>query len=569
MMRYLVVLLYSLPLWSACHVVTPGGAGATTGADWNNAYQGLPSSLVRGDTYYLSDGSYSAYTFNTAVSGTTAITIKKATVSDHCTETGWNLSTMGNWQAIFSGASTTGVAIYVRSSYLIIDGGGRSTLNSGYGIKLNGLACTAAGYSCYTFTVGDTVQVHDITAHYVEFQGAGANAPANLNNPDQVISVRPQSNYNLTFRYNYIHDSSGDPIELTGGTHDVSIYGNYIYDNKSSATNHGEGMAMQSGVSNVWFYNNIMQDIEGTAYIDAINAGSGTFTFDNINIWNNIFFATSGNAKGRSVSPGAIVCAPNGQTHNCTNWRVYNNVFANINCPDLGSSTGVVFWAGGGTLNGSADVRNNIWYSNCKAPGNSVNGGTLAYNSCLGPADNGGCSGTGAVNSTATTPIPFVNWTASPPALPDFSLASDNSNWNNRISLGSPYDTDANGAAFTSSRGAFQYAAAAGTPPTITTTSLPNGSIGVAYSQTLVATGDMPITWSVLTGSLPLWASLTQATGAITGTPDTVATTTFTVRAGNASGTNDKALSITVDALKPGGAILAGPATLAGPVTRH
>ena len=36
-----------------------------------------------------------------------------------------------------------------------------------------------------------------------------------------------------------------------------------------------------------------------------------------------------------------------------------------------------------------------------------------------------------------------------------------------------------------------------GGSPTITTASLPNGTVGTAYSQTLAATGDTPITWCV------------------------------------------------------------------------
>jgi len=36
-----------------------------------------------------------------------------------------------------------------------------------------------------------------------------------------------------------------------------------------------------------------------------------------------------------------------------------------------------------------------------------------------------------------------------------------------------------------------------GTDPTITTASLPNGTVGTAYSQTLAATGETPITWSI------------------------------------------------------------------------
>jgi len=69
----------------------------------------------------------------------------------------------------------------------------------------------------------------------------------------------------------------------------------------------------------------------------------------------------------------------------------------------------------------------------------------------------------------------------------------------------------------------------------ITTTSLPNGVIGTAYSQTLqVAGGVPPITWAVSKGTLPPGLTLSTSTGTITGTP-TAATaaggSTFTVSA--------------------------------------
>jgi len=83
------------------------------------------------------------------------------------------------------------------------------------------------------------------------------------------------------------------------------------------------------------------------------------------------------------------------------------------------------------------------------------------------------------------------------------------------------------------------------TAPAIITTSLPGGSVGVAYSQTLAATGDTPITWSVATGTLPGGLSL-AANGVISGTPTATGTSTFTVKAANAAGENTKQLSITV-----------------------
>jgi len=56
----------------------------------------------------------------------------------------------------------------------------------------------------------------------------------------------------------------------------------------------------------------------------------------------------------------------------------------------------------------------------------------------------------------------------------------------------------------------------------ITTASLPGGTVGVPYSQTLTATGGaLPYTWSIIAGALPAGLTLNPATGVISGTPTT------------------------------------------------
>ncbi len=69
----------------------------------------------------------------------------------------------------------------------------------------------------------------------------------------------------------------------------------------------------------------------------------------------------------------------------------------------------------------------------------------------------------------------------------------------------------------------------------ITTSSpLPNGTVGTAYSQTLAATGGtQPYTWSVLSGALPPGISLGASSGALTGTPSSAGTFNFTVQVGD------------------------------------
>ena len=87
-------------------------------------------------------------------------------------------------------------------------------------------------------------------------------------------------------------------------------------------------------------------------------------------------------------------------------------------------------------------------------------------------------------------------------------------------------------------------------PLIITTTSLANGTQGVAYSQMLAAVnGTPPYTWSIALGGLPAGLSLNASTGEINGTPTTVGTSDFTVQVSDATlDTTTQALSITVGA---------------------
>src|SRR3990167_5829775 len=110
---------------AACHVVDDSAAGGGNGDDWTTAWQVLPATLVRGDTYYLADGTYPPYVASTANSGTSVITIKKAIASDNCIATGWNLSTMGSGTATIAATGNNQHALLIQSSYWTFDGQSR------------------------------------------------------------------------------------------------------------------------------------------------------------------------------------------------------------------------------------------------------------------------------------------------------------------------------------------------------------------------------------------------------------------------------------------------------------
>jgi hypothetical protein len=87
----------------------------------------------------------------------------------------------------------------------------------------------------------------------------------------------------------------------------------------------------------------------------------------------------------------------------------------------------------------------------------------------------------------------------------------------------------------------------------VTTASLPDAITGVAYSQTLQATGGIvPYAWSVDASSVPLPAWLTlDSSGVLHGTPPAPATINFTAQVTDASSSQQSAsrpLTLTVDA---------------------
>src|SRR5215831_3581454 len=88
------------------------------------------------------------------------------------------------------------------------------------------------------------------------------------------------------------------------------------------------------------------------------------------------------------------------------------------------------------------------------------------------------------------------------------------------------------------------------TPPTITTPSpLPGGTVGQAYSQTLMANGGTgTLSWMVSAGALPTNLTL-SSTGTISGTPTNAGTSNFTVKVTDAlSQSATKAFSLTISA---------------------
>jgi hypothetical protein len=283
---------------NAGYVWSSASSGGT-GASWSSAYRALPTTLVRGCTYYVAAGTYPGYTFNTADSGSTFITIQAPTASVHGTSTGWNASTMVG-TAVWDTATSDGVGdiLNFTTDYWIVNGVYRSTatgvpytdwqLESGYGfqtLNTSAKACeTDIGFG--ENSNSSPQPVHDIIFEYVDVSGSHATTSGGCRE-NGVES--DWGSYNLYFGYNYIHNTgltifymrgetancSGSSGNVTCGSHasgygtgeNITIEYSYLYSNYSDPNQHAEGCSCSQGLQNLTIRYNYWQDINGTATI--------------------------------------------------------------------------------------------------------------------------------------------------------------------------------------------------------------------------------------------------------------------------------------------------------------
>ena len=244
--------------WSSCPAtalyVTPTGSGAQTGADWNNALAGLPTTLTRDRIYWISDGIYEtgARTFNDPPSGSLGITIRKATDAMHGTAVGW-VSTLGDGVAEFEATEFAG-------DRYTIDGGGLGgirfttvrlanddllTINGNYvvvrnveadgGTVVSGTTQTAG--MCSSVKVqGDHAVLDRIDAHNAADDGIEVNQVDSLTIVhSKIYNTRVCGTDSATVLCDGpCHNGHSDGIELLSSTN-VTIRGNVVYDIKSTS----------------------------------------------------------------------------------------------------------------------------------------------------------------------------------------------------------------------------------------------------------------------------------------------------------------------------------------------
>lgn len=190
-----ITLFCNLAFGANVHI-RDGGSG--DGSAWDNALDQLPSSLSRGNTYFLAGGTYTDnWTLDDAVSGTDLITIKKATVAAHGSSTGWDDSYATTNALIDANISIT-------TDYWTIDGvtgGGPASWKSGYGFKIIRKGATDGT----PLSVQDDAE--NITIAHVEMEGHGDGDEDTQDGINSGDGVGPRD-----FSYLYIHDVGRVPM---------------------------------------------------------------------------------------------------------------------------------------------------------------------------------------------------------------------------------------------------------------------------------------------------------------------------------------------------------------------
>ena len=341
------LLLAHSSAFAACHVIKAGGSGSRNGADWNNSYSDIPSSLTRGDVYYVAAGNYGRHVFNDSASGSTVIEVRAATAGDHCTDTGWNSSTMLGKAVFQAGSANSSDIFQFDAPYYKINGVSRGSgsgnpyadWQTGYNISLsnaNGNLCSGSSGEGQNEHIGGTAS--NITIDYVEIVG---NTPST--DSCAALGVYPSGN-NWTISHSYLHNVGARMFEFDGNSGITTSY-NFLKHNYTSTSLHGECYQIGSNLTNFTAAYNYIVDCVGTAYMATASGGSyngGNNRNGPWYIYGNVFDADGSNC---GVGDGHIYIFDASFTGDL---YIFNNLFADLNNASCGTDASGIFFAPAG-----------------------------------------------------------------------------------------------------------------------------------------------------------------------------------------------------------------------------
>ena len=493
--------------------VRPNGAGAKTGADWNNAWDcgdtgGIVwSSLSGGDTVWFAGGTYNKHIHPTkSGSAGNLITLKRVLSSDSTptSAAGWN-SSFDSQVIIQPGDSALYWDTPNVGSYLYIDG----RQDSGIKLTVGNVSGTYPG--AFYLADGSSGQ-RDITVTNVDMAGPGGNTTFVA--AVSVVSCRTWNGSafggasNITFAASRIH--GGPNLVLLCNAYAWTFDNCRFYDNNAANASS--------------FHPNLCEFLS-----------SGNITWKNCDMtqWAVEGIMPYGNATGPIYIYGCVWHDPYGGTPRIveifTPYTVffYNNTIVNVPFAIFNQVTGTSWQS-------SAAYNNIVW--NSAGMGNMPN---IDYN-----FTDGNVSG---VHSIIGGSNPFVNYAGG-----DYHIIStvgsklprDKGN-----NLGSPYNVDKDGntrgADGTWDIGAYEYPSGGGSAPVINSSLTATATNGIAFTYQITATGS-PNQFGA--SPLPSGLSVNGATGLISGTPsDTAGLFNVTITATNASGHDNETLALTLN----------------------
>ena len=370
--------------FAANHYIRDGASGAADGSNWIDAWDNLPATFTRGDTYWIADGIYEVASdkrFNTANSGTDTITIKKAVdgAQNGDDDANW-VSTWGDGQAVFRYTTGDGKQLWwIATDYWIFDGqvgGGPNDWDGSeipYGFKLTGPTDQDLSENqelvrlCETnaSAVADNIEFRHIEVTMTDYVPAvsdevlfcGQISNASENNPGR------DGCHNILFDSCYFHDShNAMKIEDGNGiTINKCYFKNIDHDDVEGAPLQCSVLRIQN-CDNVTVSNNLFEDAangSGSLWFVSGDSVGGVNepNFTNVYVYGNVWWNSNEDEYG--VNAGVMaVTGDTGDGDSITNLVIANNSFVNLQASNGYVGIGVLTDTHSGVI-----IENNIFYN--------------------------------------------------------------------------------------------------------------------------------------------------------------------------------------------------------------
>lgn len=327
------------PTSGQAYYISPSGNDGNSGTSWTQAFRNLPPALQRGALYYFAGGTYPDYAFDDTAAGTQYIVLRKATLSDHGTDTGWT-STFANNKAVFGEIRFTGAYIY-------FDGVSPAQTE----LQWNNSGPQGGG-SVLSFAAANhiTVLSTDVNGNFQATGNTQTNGSCNVvsvqncsyltiincqmrNAADDAFEIFSSNNLNIS--YNEVFNLHGCGTDLGCGpcynghsdgfeafaVSDSEFVGNFVHNVPSDAAFFFGNWASSTSdyCRNILMANNIFYNNSETGFIMYIEQ------IDNLRLYNNTFWGRLAGTYG-GLSIGRYV----------TNLEMYNNIILSIDYSHIG-----------------------------------------------------------------------------------------------------------------------------------------------------------------------------------------------------------------------------------------